>query len=331
MEDAFFKTADRSFGFCFHGNPLDRSSDRREDPAFLAALRSRPDARTVLIARDMPILARGEPREPLLPLATIGALGGSRLEILLGLEPSGAPVFAALLPDVAVEQRADHSDGFLDRRELFVPGREDLELVDLRSIAVQGLVPPAALAILGEAKAIAHWHARHGFCANCGAPTRVAAAGWRRECDVCKTQHFPRTDPVVIMLAIDGERCLLGRQARFPKNMYSALAGFLEPGETIEEAVRREIHEEAGIACGAVGYVASQPWPFPASLMIGCLASAQSREIRIDGQELEDARWFERNEVRAMFEKRHPEGLLAPHPMAIAHHILRFWLDGGGA
>ena len=331
MEDAFFKTADRSFGFRFHGNPLDRASERREDAAAIAALRSRPDARTLLFARDMPILAKGDPREPMFPMATVAALGGARLEVLLGLEPAGAPVFAALLPDAAVEQRADLSDGFLDRRELFVPGRDDLELIDLRSIAVQGLVPPTTLAILGQAKAIAHWHARHGFCANCGAPTRVAAAGWRRECDVCKAQHFPRTDPVVIMLAVDGERCLLGRQARFPKNMYSALAGFVEPGETIEEAVRREIREEAGIACGAVGYVASQPWPFPASLMIGCLAQANSRELHRADQELEDARWFERHEVRAMFEKRHPEGLLAPHPMAIAHHILRFWLDGGGA
>ena len=332
MEDAFFKTADRNFGFRFHGNPLDRGSDRREDAAFLAALRARRDARTLLIARDMPILARGEPpREPMFPLEAIAALGGARVEVLLGLERSGAPVFAALLPDDAVQQRADLSDGFLDRRELFVPGRDDLELIDLRSIAVQGLVSPATLAILGQAKAIAHWHARHGFCPNCGAPTRVAAAGWRRECDACKTQHFPRTDPVVIMLAVDGERCVLGRQARFPKNMYSALAGFLEPGESIEEAVRREIHEEAGIVCGAVGYVASQPWPFPASLMIGCLAQAKSRELRIDRQELEDARWFEREEVRAMFERRHPEGLLAPHPMAIAHHILRFWLDREGA
>ena len=331
MEDAFFKTADRSFGFRFHGNPLDRASDRRDDAAVLAALRARPDARTLLIARDMPILARGEPREAFFPRAAIEALGGAKLEILLGLEPSGAPVFAALLPDEAVEQRADNSDGFLDRRELVVPGRDDLELIDLRSIALQGLVAPATIAILGQAKAIADWHARHGFCAKCGAPSRIAAAGWRRECDVCKSQHFPRTDPVVIMLAVDGDRCLLGRQARFPKGMYSALAGFVEPGETIEEAVRREIHEEARIACGAVRYVASQPWPFPSSLMIGCLAEAKSRDILIDGQELEDARWFTRDEVEAMFAKRHPQGISAPHAMAIAHHILRFWLEGGGA
>jgi NAD+ diphosphatase len=330
MEDAFFKTVDRSFGFRFHGNPLDRASDRRDDAAFLAELSARPDARTLLIARDMPILNKGEPREAFFPRAAVEALGGAKLEILLGLEASGAPVFAALMPDEAVGQRADHSDGFLDRRELVVPGREDLELIDLRSIALQGLLAPAMVAILGEAKAIADWHARHGFCARCGAPSRVAAAGWRRECDVCKAQHFPRTDPVVIMLAVDGDRCLLGRQTRFPRGMYSALAGFVEPGETIEEAVRREIHEEARIECGAVRYIASQPWPFPSSLMIGCLAKARSREILIDGQELEDARWFTRDEVDAMFGKRHPQGITAPHAMAIAHHILRFWLERGG-
>jgi NAD+ diphosphatase len=329
MEDAFFKTADRSFGFRFHGNPLDRASDRRDDAAFLAELRARPDARTTLIARDMPVLAKGDPCQAFFGRAAVEALGGAKLEILLGLEPSGAPVFATLLPDEAVEQRGDNSDGFLDRRELVVPGREDLELIDLRSIALQGLFAPPTIAILGEAKAIADWHARHGFCARCGAPSRIAAAGWRRECDVCKAQHFPRTDPVVIMLAVDGDRCLLGRQARFPKGMYSALAGFVEPGETIEEAVRREIHEEARIECGAVRYIASQPWPFPSSLMIGCLAEARTREIVVDGQELEDARWFTRDEVEAMFARRHPQGVTAPHAMAIAHHILRYWLERG--
>jgi NAD+ diphosphatase len=155
----------------------------------------------------------------------------------------------------------------------------------------------------------------------------VAAAGWRRECDVCKAQHFPRTDPVVIMLAVDGDNCLLGRQARFPKSMYSCLAGFLESGETIEDAVRREIFEEAGVKCGAVAYLASQPWPFPASLMIGCIAEATTRELNVDGVELEDARWFSRAEARSMLEARHPAKLLAPHPMAIAHHILKAWVE----
>ena len=329
MKDAFFKTAARSLSFGFAGAPLDRLSDKREDAAALEALRRRPDARTVLIARDMPIFSVGAGGpDPLFALGEADALGGARVEALLGVDRDGAPVYAALLADGAVEEIADLSDGFLDRRTLVVPGRDDLKLVDLRSVAMQGLVSPDRVAILGQGKAILHWHARHGHCPNCGAPTRVAAAGWRRECDVCKMQHFPRTDPVVIMLAVDGERCLLGRQARFPKSMYSCLAGFVEPGETIEEAVRREIHEEAGIACGEVAYFASQPWPFPSSLMIGCFARAATTAITIDGQELEDARWFERIEVAAMFEKRHPQGLAAPNPMAIAHHILKGWLDG---
>jgi NAD+ diphosphatase len=329
MKDAFFKTATRSFSLGFSGAPLDRVSDKRDDAAFLAGLRQRADARAVLIARDMPILPAcpGE-RDPFFPVEAIETLGGARFEVLLGVDGRGAPVYAALLEDGVVEEIADLSDGFLDRRNLIVPGRDDLQLVDLRSIATQGLVSPEAVAILGQAKAILHWHARHGHCAHCGAPTRVAAAGWRRECDACKAQHFPRTDPVVIMLAIDGERCLLGRQPRFPKGMYSCLAGFVEPGETIEEAVRREIHEEAGVECGEVAYVASQPWPFPSSLMIGCLARATSRDIAIDVAELEDARWFDRAEAMAMLEKRHPERLSAPNPMAIAHHILRFWAEG---
>ncbi|MFZ1963888.1 MAG: NAD(+) diphosphatase [Roseiarcus sp.] len=331
MNDAFFKTAARPLSFGFAGAPLDRLADKREDANVVAGLRERADGRVALIARDMPILPRGGgPRDPLFPLSALAALGGARFEALLGLDALGAPVFAAALADGAVEEVADASDGFLDRRALIVPGRDDLELVDLRSIAVQGLVSLDALAILGQAKAILRWHARHGHCANCGAPTRVAAAGWRRECDACRAQHFPRTDPVVIMLAVDGERCLLGRQARFPKGMFSCLAGFVEPGETIEEAVRREIHEEAGIVCGEVAYVASQPWPFPSSLMIGCLARAGSRAITIDRVELEDARWFDRAEVVAMLEMRHAEGLSAPAPMAIARHIMCYWAEAGG-
>ncbi len=325
MKDAFFATTPPA-GFAFAGVTLDRVSARRDDRDFLAELRARPGARVALIARDMPILGR-DSRQAFWTHALADQLGPPMVEALLGLDLAGVPYFAALLPDSAVEQRADASDGFFDRRALYVPGRDDLELIDMRSIALQGLVDPETTAILGAAKAITDWHARHGFCARCGQPTRVAAAGWRRECDACKAQHFPRTDPVVIMLATDGERCLLGRQARFPRGMYSALAGFLEPGETIEEAVRREILEESGVICDEVRYVASQPWPFPSSLMIGCLARAATHDIIVDGDELEDARWFDREEARAIFEKRHPEGLLAPTKMAIAHHLLKFWLE----
>jgi NAD+ diphosphatase len=305
---------------------FDRGSYRREDPVEVARLRAREDARTLLIAREMPILRNGETGlDPLLPMREIEALGGAQVEAFLGLAPDGAPIFIALLLDEAVEQRADTSDGFLDRRILVAPGREDLKLVDLRSIAAGGLVPQDQGAMLAAAKALMNWHTRHRFCSNCGAPTEVAVAGWRRDCPVCKAIHFPRTDPVVIMLAVDGDACLLGRQPRFPKGMYSALAGFVEPGETIEAAVRREVLEEAGVACRAVQYFASQPWPFPASLMIGSFAQAESRSLEVDRVELEDARWFSRDEAMALVEGRHPDGLLAPAKMAIAHHLLKRW------
>ena len=279
----------------------------------------------------MPMLREGVGGlDPLMTLSEIEALGGARVEALIGLTSEGAPVFAALLPDAAVVEQSDASDGFLDRRVLAVPGRDDLRMVDLRTLASGGLVPAPEASMLAAAKALLAWHARRSFCSNCGAATHVGAAGWRRECPNCKMQHFPRTDPVVIMLAVDGDACLLGRQRRFPKGMYSALAGFVEPGETIEQAVRREIAEEAGIACGEVRYFASQPWPFPSSLMIGCFAEAESRTVTIDQVELEDARWFPRDEVRAMLAQRHPDRLAAPIPMAIAHHLVKRWADDGG-
>ena len=326
MGNDFFADVEGASGFAYAGAQIDRASEIREDAARIAGLRGRADARFILLGRDMPILARRAPETCLFPLSALEELGGPAFEVLLGLDAAGAPWFAAQLPEGRIEQRSDASDGFLDRRDLVIPGRDDLALVDLRSIASQGLVPAPLVAVLGQAKAIVDWHARHGFCAKCGASTRPAAAGWRRECDACKAQHFPRTDPVVIMLAVDGERCLMGRQRRFPKGMYSALAGFVEPGETIEEAVRREIREESGIVSGAVRYVASQPWPFPSSLMVGCLARAQTTDVHVDAQELEDARWFERAEAQAMFDKQHPDGLWLPNPMAIAHHLIRFGL-----
>jgi len=326
MKDAFFETIPPA-GFGFAGATLDRLANRRDDAGFVAELRAAPGARFALIARDMPILGR-QTRQAFWTHTLAERLGPPQAEILLGLDREGVPHFAALLPDEAVEQRADESDGFLDRRALFVPGRDDLEPVDMRSIAMQGLVPPEIVAILGEAKGIADWHARHRFCARCGQPTRLSAAGWRRECDVCKAQHFPRTDPVVIMLASDGERCLLGRSPRFVPGMWSCLAGFAEPGETIEDAVRRETREEAGIVTGRVSYYRSQPWPFPTSLMIGCYAEALSGDITVDREELEDARWFSRGEVETMLLRRHKDGLTTPPPMAIAHHIIRAWVDG---
>jgi NAD+ diphosphatase len=208
--------------------------------------------------------------------------------------------------------------------------RGGLKAIDLRSIAVQGLVAPEHLPPIAEAKALLGWHARHRFCSNCGAVTLAVQGGWRRDCPVCKIEHFPRTDPVVIMLPIAGERCVLGRSPRFPPTMWSALAGFAEPGESIEEAVRREVHEEVGLVCARVAYCGSQPWPFPTSLMIGCHAETASQSIVIDRSELEDARWFGREELAGMLSHKHPGGLTTPPPLAIAHHLIRAFVEQAG-
>ena len=183
------------------------------------------------------------------------------------------------------------------------------------------------LAILGQAKALIDWHQRHGFCPRCGSPTALMDGGYRRLCRNCGAEHFPRTDPVAIMLATRGEYCLVGRGRHFPADMYSALAGFIEPGETIEEAVRREIFEEAGVRTGRVTYHASQPWPFPSSLMIGCFAEALNGDIRIDESELAEARWLDRRTARALLAGDSVEGIRIPPPIAIAHHLIKTWAE----
>jgi len=308
---------DSSANIGFGLNPLDRLSERRNDEAFVAARRGDTAARFFAFAGDVPILhERDGGHDPLFAAGELAALGEPVREVFLGEDGQGVPLFA-LAFEAGLAQA--------------LQGRPGLATVDLRSIAVRGLFPPALLGELGGAKAILHWHDRHRCCANCGAPSRVSSAGWRRDCDACGAQHFPRVDPVVIMVAVDGERCLLGRQQRFAPGMYSALAGFLEPGETIEDAVRREVLEEAGIACAQVRYFASQPWPFPSSLMIGCFARAAGTDIVVDRTELEDARWFSRGEVAAMIAGSHPDGLSSPKPYAIAYHLLKAFVDVGAA
>lgn len=189
------------------------------------------------------------------------------------------------------------------------------------------------LATYGGARSMVDWHARHRFCARCGAPTRIAKGGWQRNCDACKAEHFPRVDPVTIMLVQHEDNLLLGRQPRFPAGNFSALAGFVEPGETIEEAVAREVFEEAGVRARDVTYVMSQPWPFPSSLMIGCLAHTDDPALTIDKTELDDARWFTRAEVAEAMQaaKRGGPGEAfgAPPPFAVAHHLLNWWVERG--
>ncbi|OYX91970.1 MAG: NADH pyrophosphatase [Novosphingobium sp. 16-62-11] len=191
-----------------------------------------------------------------------------------------------------------------------------------------GSLSPADLTIYGGARSLVDWHARHRFCAVCSAPTRLAKGGWQRSCtnDLCKGEHFPRVDPVTIMTVECNGELLLGRQPRFPPRRYSALAGFVEPGEGLEDAVRREVLEEAGVKVDAVRYVASQPWPFPSSLMIACHAFTTQREITIDETELDDARWFTRKEVQYAMSGAEDGAFIAPPPFAVAHHLLKWWL-----
>jgi len=202
---------------------------------------------------------------------------------------------------------------------------EEIKAIDYRSVNVQGLLDPETLGTLAQGAALLAWHASHSFCSKCGSPSDMRAGGYRRLCPNCKTEHFPRTDPVAIMLAVTRERCLLGRSPHFLPGMYSALAGFIEPGETIEAAVRRETFEEAGIRVGRVAYHASQPWPFPYSLMIGCFGEALNEDISFDGAELEACRWFSRAEVRAILAGDKSSGIFVPPKAAIAHHLIRAW------
>ncbi len=194
--------------------------------------------------------------------------------------------------------------------------------------AIQQL-SPEDLAIYGGARSLVDWHARHKFCANCGGATKLTKGGWQRNCENCGAQHFPRTDPVTIMLVENNGELLLGRQPRFPPRSFSALAGFVEPGETIEEAVAREVHEEAGLRVYDVEYIATQPWPFPSQLMIGCYSKTDERDITLDVEELEEARWFTREEVAFALANIGSEdsAFNAPPPAAIAHSLLKWWLE----
>jgi NAD+ diphosphatase len=292
----------------FAQNALSRHSAEHDADA-LARHAADPTRLMVVIAGDSAVLRRGQPSTALLSPEDLARLGTPDEEVLLG-RLGERPVAAWLYPAEAAE---------------LYKGDSDYGAADLRSIATQGFVAPEEQGLLAMAKSILDWHRRHRFCAQCGARTKPTQAGFRRDCEACGTQHFPRTDPVAIMLVTRGDHCLLGRQPRFLPGMYSCLAGFIEPGETLEDAVRREVFEEAGVRVGRVTYSQSQPWPFPSSLMIGCIAEALTEEIVIDHDELEDARWFHRDEILLMLEGRHPDNLMAANPIAIAHHLVRGW------
>jgi len=297
----------------FVTHTLDRAAHLRTNEEKLFALEGHRDARAYVIYRDS-LVVRPEASGPRVLLGVDEAvkLGANPGTIFLGLRDS-APVFGMGISAPAAEKLLN---------------RDDVAVTELRGMAMQGAVPPEQLSAIAMAKSMVTWHQRHGFCANCGTRTAMKDGGWKRECPSCKAEHFPRTDPVVIMLVTHGDKCLLGRQKQFPAGMWSCLAGFVEAAETIEDAVRREIFEESGIRCTDVNYYMTQPWPYPSSLMIGCTARAINEDIVVDYAELEDARWFDRAEATLMIKRQHPDGMAGPHPFAIAHHLLGRWVHG---
>ena len=272
----------------FSGPGIDRADQVRVDPLRLAELTG-AEARQLIWRDGLPAVGEDGRLEWQLASAT---------DLFLGIQ-DGQPRFSATEQPHANARAAFDTIGALAEDEA---------------------------PLFAAALSLAWWHSRHLFCANCGASTEIERGGWSRRCTECSAQHFPRVDPVVIMLAEHDGRLLLGRQPQYPPGRYSALAGFLEPGESIESAVARELHEEAGIRVTDVAYVASQPWPFPSSLMIGCYARAVGDELTIDRTELDDARWFSREEVAAAL-KGDPDAAFQPPPrFAIARTLLDHWL-----
>lgn len=295
-------------GFCGGGlaDGFDRADEIRRDPAAVIAMRARPDARWLVFDGLNPVVkpAAIEGAAPGILWAYRSDLPHDALSLFLGMD-GGAPRFAAAAP--ADELVRDFGGQVMDAR------------------AAGALLPAAEAALVAQGRSLIDWHQRHGWCAACGAQTVLAKAGWSRSCNACKAEHFPRVDPVVIMLAVKDGHALVGRQPRFPKRFLSALAGFIEPGESLEEAVRRELWEEAGIRTNRVRYLASQPWPFPSSLMIACFAEALGHEVQLDTEELEEVRWVTKDEVRAAL-SGHGD-FLAPPPVAIAHTLLKCWVE----
>jgi NAD+ diphosphatase len=301
----------------FSGNPLDRAADKRSDKTWLESARSSPQARVLPLWKLQPLLFGPESSLGATQLGFIdgklaaGLGGDAAIEVFLGIRENET-FFArdiSALTDPLAAALANYGH-FRDAR------------------TATGLLDTSDTAILAQAKALIDWHNRHGFCAKCGAATAVADGGYRRICGSCRAEHFPRTDPAVIMLVTRGDHCLLGRNKRFAGGFYSTLAGFVEPGETIEEAVVREIFEEVGLRAHAVRYFASQPWPFPSNLMIGCFAEVNSSDITVDGQEIVAARWFEHAEVQRLISGASTEVGL-PRRDAIAFHLISHWVENG--
>ena len=290
--------------------PIDRAGHHRTDPDWLAAAYAQEDVLVLALQGGLPLVA---PFGGLVWLGPEAAKLAPGVEpLFLGLDKQGTPVFAIEMP------------GNFDLNTSLIAGTGDFQ--DFRMCLAT--MPEMDANLASTARSLFEWHRSHRFCAKCGAESERVEGGWKRACTSCHAEHFPRTDPVAIMLATKGDKCLLGRQKMWPAGMWSALAGFIEPGETLEQGASRELLEEAGITCHPANaeYLFCQPWPFPSSLMIGLLLPAENEDITIDPNELEAARWVTREEARQILAGTHPE-IFAPMRFAVAHHILKEWAE----
>jgi NAD+ diphosphatase len=309
----------------FGGSGLDRAGELRGNPEALASARADPTARAIVFWRGKPLISAERPAGLIrLTLDHAALKDAAHPPILLGRE-EGGPTFAVDLSAWTPPDLDESSlGGFLDPSEQRHPALPEwMVFAELRRVMTWLSPRDAELAASG--RAIFSWHDTHPFCAKCGVQTEPSQGGWQRLCGACGASHFPRTDPVVIMLITTGNSVLVGRSPGWPAGMYSLLAGFVEPGETLEAAVRREVFEEAGVRVGEVRYLASQPWPFPASLMLGCHGEATSTDINIDPVEIEDARWVTREEMMTVSQGHHPE-IMSARKGAIAHFLIERWL-----
>ncbi|MCY4304098.1 MAG: NAD(+) diphosphatase [Aestuariivita sp.] len=315
----------------FGGGTLNRLAKVRDDKKAMSKFRTNSTARCLPLWRGKP-LVRGNLRDELglLPFShSIFKIikENDAATVFLGCDHIGSPVFATDLSSWSPDGFNHHAgEMFLDSTEQQHPDlTSDHVFIDLRNIMTN--LSPNAAETAATAKALLDWHKTHRFCSNCGHESKITSAGWQRTCPACGSHHFPRTDPVVIMLVIHGNSVLLGRSHHWPSKMYSLLAGFIEPGETIEAAARREVSEETGIKIGSVDYLASQPWPFPTSMMIGCKCAALSTDIKIDPSEIDDAMWVNKDELVMVLTGQSTQ-IKPARKGAIAHFILKNWLSG---
>ncbi|KZL20513.1 NADH pyrophosphatase [Pseudovibrio axinellae] len=310
---------DASAALCYSVSSLNRYGEKRKDTEWVKSLRDLPETRFLIQANDGFIFNKEATFEPSLHSAKVleqlDIANGTTIFLGLDENDGDRPYFA-----VRYEADADSLEAELEKQGPYAA-------YGLRGVAMKNAASREVLGMMAQAAAVGRWHVSHQMCSKCGEPTNVADAGYRRDCPSCSAQHFPRTDPAVIMLITHGDKCLMGRPYQLAEGVYTTLAGFVEPGETFEDAVRREVFEEAGVKVGKVTYIASQPWPFPSNIMVGFHGEALTTELDIDYDEMEDCQWFSKEETLKMIRGEAESGLICPPDISIAHQLIKIFTE----